>query len=189
MENNDSGDTVHIITGAVNSGKTTELRRRIEKYRNLGKKAGGIITEAESKDGIKSVFFVRRIGGRERVPIAIRKDLNPRNTRNTLEATGDGEKSKGTEGFDFYQEGFETAALWIYEACSEEVDLLCIDELGPVELRGEGHWPALVEAAGIFRGILELVVRKGLVEDFTGKFIKMGKRVEVVEVQPDDAGV
>ncbi|MFW6343766.1 MAG: nucleoside-triphosphatase [Sediminispirochaetaceae bacterium] len=170
MEEKKTETSVHIITGAINSGKTTELRERIEKWRNLGKMPGGIITEAEWKGGIKSAFFVRPLGGREKALVAARKEGIPK--------TG---KPQGLS-FEFYQEGFDIAARWIHKAWEEGADPLCIDELGPLELSGGGHWPALVHAVYGFGGTITVVVRKELVEEFCRLFNEMGKRVVVEEV-------
>ncbi|MFO7850519.1 MAG: nucleoside-triphosphatase [Spirochaetia bacterium] len=170
MEEKEAKAAVHIITGAVNSGKTTELRRRIEKYRKLGKRPGGIITEAEWAGGRKSAFFVRRIGGKEKALVAVRKSGTP------------GIGSTGSLSFEFCREGFDSAARWIHEACKEGVDILCIDELGPLEIEGLGHWPAVVRAAKVFGGSMAVVVRKELLEEFSTRFTELGKRVIVEEV-------
>ena len=181
--------TIRIITGEIDSGKTTELNRRIEEHRRQGMRLGGFITEAVWRDGIKQAYYLRRLGTEERLPLAERADSagvqgSSRASGGKRDAGGapaeSEEKAPRTPGFVFHRESFAVASEWLRE--SSEADVLCIDELGPVELRGEGHWPVLSRILETRRGAVETVIRSELLEEFTQRFEAMGWAVEIMRV-------
>ncbi len=150
---------LHIITGAINSGKSTLLQRRIRSYRERGLEVDGIVAEAILDEGVKSAYYLRRIDGGERLLLAERRG------RSTTSEEAAGEAPR-TRGFIFHRESFARAAEWLLEAARRGVDLICIDEIGHVELRGGGHWPAFEELLKRYGGTVMLVVREELLEEF-----------------------
>ncbi len=170
--------TLRIITGKINSGKTTELSRRIEEYRLQGMRVGGFITEALRRDGIKQAYYLRRIGTEERLLLAERTERA--DSSEDEKGRRPAEKGMRTPGFVFHSESFALSSKWLWE--EREADVLCIDELGPLELRGEGHWPILVRIIETGPEIIETVVRSELLGEFTRRFEALGRKVEIVRV-------
>ena len=85
--------------------------------------------------------------------------------------------------FSFVDEGFELGRRALREISSETI--LVFDELGPVELRGGGHWPAVEKALRVedLRGIL-VVVRRTLVP----ALVEALDASDVVVVDVDETG-
>jgi nucleoside-triphosphatase THEP1 len=179
--------TLRIITGEINSGKTSELRRRIEEYRRRGMRVGGFITEAVWREGIKQAYYLRRLGTGERILLAERADSADvqassgasGGVREARKAPAEAEENAPrTPGFVFHRESFALASEWLREA--RDADVLCIDELGPVELRGEGHWPVLARILEDRQELVETVVRSELLHEFVRRFEALDWKVEIV---------
>jgi hypothetical protein len=123
---------VLIITGDIDSGKTTELKRTMEEYRRRGARVDGVLTEAVMKGGRKVAYHLLRVGTRRRLLAAERRGLGGDPARS---ARADGAQRGGaapqTPGFRFYRGSFEAAAGWIEEAGKSGAEVICVDELGP----------------------------------------------------------
>jgi nucleoside-triphosphatase THEP1 len=112
-----------------------------------GLPVAGLIQPGDFDDGVKVGFSIRDLQSGEEAPLA----------RRTTREAG----QYGT-GFLFDAEGMELARKAL--ASVPENAILVVDELGPVELRGRGHMPALRQAlAARPPRILILVVRRHLV--------------------------
>ena len=185
MTGNVSRKEVRIITGAVHAGKSTELYRLIEEYMDRGMSVDGVVTEAEIEGGRKNAFYLRRVlgagsGGRVGDVCSGEKVLLAWRVENGAD-TG-GSRRLRTPGFVFDGEGFARARRWIASAVKRGVDVICIDELGPVELRGEGHWPSVEHVLDEFDGTFLAVVRQELSSAFAAKFRERGRKVLFHEV-------
>ena len=130
---------VYIITGATGSGKT----RSLAEWSSNRKDVAGILTPVAEG---KRVFHNAGTG-----------EIFP------MEA-GTGEADVITVGrFVFSQRNFDKAAQVIRDAGRTNGWLL-IDEIGPLELKGEGFCNILNELLAKRRNKILLVVREGLVE-------------------------
>jgi nucleoside-triphosphatase THEP1 len=159
--------TMVIVTGERNGGKTSELKGLIEEKRLEGLSIGGFFTEAMETNGEKTAYYLRRVEAEERLLLAERRNAGRRagaSDETAIQADG------GTPKFRFYEEVFERAASWLEEDAAAGKNMICIDELGPVELRGEGHWPALNRLLDFYRGELAVVIRRGLLDSFLSRF-------------------
>jgi nucleoside-triphosphatase len=136
-----------VVTGHPGSGKTPLVEAVATRLQEQGTPVAGFVQPAIIESGEKAGFSLRDVGSGATARLARR--VEPGTGRH------------GTS-YSFFDEGFELArrALQSVEAGS----VLIVDELGPVELRGGGHWPAVqralvrAELAGMV-----VVVRRSLV--------------------------
>ncbi len=163
--------TMVIVTGERNGGKTSELKGLIEEKRLEGLSIGGFFSEAMETNGEKYAYYLRRVEAEERLLLAERRISG----RGSGAAEGTAMPADGgTPKFRFFEEVFEKAASWLEEDALRGRDIICIDELGPVELRGGGHWPALKRLLDYYGGELAVVIRRGFLDSFVSSFEEQG---------------
>lgn len=137
--------TVYILTGQVQTGKTTSLLQWAEKRKDVY----GILTPVING---KRVFM----------------DAHSKETF-AMEA-GENETATITVGrFIFSKNNFDKAIQCI-DNNMEKDGWLIIDEIGPLELRGEGFHDVLRKVVEKRTGKTILVVREGLVQQVQGYF-------------------
>lgn len=156
--------SVRLVTGPIQTGKTTRLRAWVDsKNRETGRMGG----RAPAIDGVPAVDGVLApvIGGERHLLHAASGE-----TRN-LEQIASDDPVVAVRRFRFNGSVFAWARSLI-GAVSEQTEWIVIDEIGPLELRGGGLEPAVGELFARFRldagrertpGIV-LVVRDTLVE-------------------------
>ncbi len=118
-----------IVTGPTGSGKSPTVSSVVDELGTRGIPVVGFVQPAIVEDGEKTGFSLRDLGSGETAVLARRV------------ASGDG--AYGTS-FEFFDEGFELGRRALLQIPPGAV--LVLDELGPVELRGGGHWPAVARA-------------------------------------------
>ena len=136
-----------VLTGPPNRGKTRAILELAELLRNAGIPVVGFAQPGEFEIGSKVGFRIRDLATGEERPLA-----------------SIGEPSTGFYGtrFKFSEEGFALGRIALGRA--QPGSVLVIDEIGPIELRGEGHMAAVREALqqpGLLGTVF--VVRKALV--------------------------
>ncbi len=139
---------VIIVTGAIGSGKTTVCRKLIEKIKNQGYTCGGVVTY---KAPDKSIV-VEEVGTGERKMLASMDNIygGPRTPR-----------------YFFNPEGIEFGIQAINRGMTAE--FLVVDEVGQLELGGEGFSNALeIIRSGKAKGCI-LVVRSNLLPAFQSR--------------------
>jgi nucleoside-triphosphatase THEP1 len=129
---------IYILSAPVQSGKTSSLIN----WSAARKDVYGILTPV--------------INGKRVFMNAQTKEQFP------MEATGD-EETLEVGRFVFSKAGFDKAIQIIREAVNKK-GWLIIDEIGPLELRGEGFCEVLKEVLAQRNNKLLLVVREGLLE-------------------------
>jgi nucleoside-triphosphatase THEP1 len=138
---------VVVATGAPGAGKTTAVAEAVERLQESGLRVSGFLQPGRFRDGDKIGFGVRDLASGEEAELA----------RLVTRDEGD----LGTK-YRFENEGFELARAALGRVRAG--DLVVIDELGPLELQGKGHMPAVRR---ILRGsapaCLLVVVRRHLV--------------------------
>jgi nucleoside-triphosphatase len=134
---------IYILSTPIHSGKTTSL---IEWCRD--KKVSGILTPVRNG---KRVFLDISSG----LEFAMEAD--------------DKEDFLEIGRFRFSKKGFEKAAGILIEAINKP-GWLIIDEIGPLELRGEGFHDTLQTVLSRRRDDIILVVREGLTEQVMDHF-------------------
>jgi nucleoside-triphosphatase THEP1 len=138
-------EQVYIITGPVQSGKTTSLIKWAEKRNDVY----GILTPVING---KRVFLNSNSG-----------EIFP------MEATEDEEETVNIGRFTFSKRNFDKAIAVIGEAI-DKPGWLVIDEIGPLELRGEGFATVLKKVLKQRDEKMLLVVRAELVEEVRNYF-------------------
>ena len=153
--NNSGGGTgyvppVFLLTGERGEGKTTTLGRVIERLRDEGMVISGIITHGTVKNGIRDSFTVVNVRTNIGVQLCSRE-------------TGTGGERCGAFLFNAkgLMHGFQALSL----ESAEGADLVVIDEVGHLELRGEG-WTTCIDTltAETDRIPMVWVVRKNSLE-------------------------
>ena len=138
---------VLVVTGPSNGGKTETVMALAAELRALDVKVAGFVQPGEFKEDRKVGFRLRDVATGEEAALATH-----------------GERSKGDFGtrFRFSEKGFQLGREALSLAAAASV--VIIDELGPVELRGQGHMPAVRRALAVpdLLGAV-IVVRRALV--------------------------
>jgi len=136
-----------VVTGPSGSGKTPLVEAVVSDLTDRGVPVAGFVQPAIVENDEKIGFLIRDVATSEVVELARR--------------AAPGQGRHGTS-FRFSDAGFELGSRALSGARQETV--LVIDELGPVELRGGGHWPAVARAlrAAEIAGMV-VVVRRTLV--------------------------
>jgi nucleoside-triphosphatase THEP1 len=139
---------IFVLSGPVHGGKTTFLESSLARRAAHGLACGGFLSVATADaNGAKGYDLIEIQTGRRHV--FLRREGGP-----DAERTGP---------FFFVPETLGLARTIIREAAPGE--LLIVDEVGPLELRGGGLWPALLETVGRPGRNILLVVREEILED------------------------
>jgi nucleoside-triphosphatase len=139
---------VFILSGNRGSGKTRLLTAIAETLLVSGKHVGGILAPVVMDGDSRLGYDVLDLQSGNHVPLC-RRDIEP---------TG------GSIGpFHFALEGIRFGADALARAASSSTDLIILDEVGPLEFKGEGWGPSLDHLLSSFHGSLLLVVRPNLV--------------------------
>jgi nucleoside-triphosphatase THEP1 len=117
---------VIIITGAVDSGKTTYCRTELAASGRAGVR--GLLLLKVMEQGMTVGYDAREIGGARSIAFARRLGNEPSGWRE-VERVGCYSVSRG---------GKEAANRWLEEALAADPEVLIIDEVGPLETAGGG---------------------------------------------------
>jgi nucleoside-triphosphatase THEP1 len=154
--------TVFILTGRSGSGKTTMLQKIVEILKTSNLKIGGILAPGFWKDGKRERFDI----------------LDIKTGEKTLLCTIENSNGKITEGpFHFMEEGLEFGSRALDKVCLDGVEFIIIDEVGRLELRGEGWAKNLDRLTDPINKSMLLVVREQLIEKVCKKWGLQPKEV------------
>ncbi len=135
------------FVGPSGSGKTPVVEAVVSHFIQRGVSVAGFVQPAIVEDDEKIGFLIRDAASSDVAELARR--------------AAPGEGRHGTS-FCFSDRGFELGSRALDRAGPGTI--LVIDELGPVELRGGGHWPAVERALRTAElGGMVVVVRRTLV--------------------------
>jgi nucleoside-triphosphatase THEP1 len=111
-----------MVSGPAHSGKTTLVLRLLHRLRRQGRKPAGILAEGHWQDHRRSGFTLVDLSDGRRTPLA---DLI---------------RDRGPNGFPyaFHPEGLAAGRRALALSRCAGADLLVIDEVGSLELRGAG---------------------------------------------------
>jgi iron complex transport system ATP-binding protein len=143
---------INILTGPVHSGKTTFLKKSIPVLREKKIGIDGYLSEAAWR---KEKFIGYDL-----------MDLNENRLFPFIRMHGQEEWEK-IGSFFFLPETLGLAKRIIRR--SKKEDLCLVDEVGPLELKGKGVWPALEDVLMIPEQDLLLVMRESILKDFVRK--------------------
>lgn len=114
-----------IITGARHAGKTTYAAKLNEILSDTGISSGGFLCEGTFKDGERNSFFIKSLLTNEKELLADKNEsINSENY------------SFGC--FTFHQKGFDFAYKEYENSILNKKDVIFIDEIGRLELKGGG---------------------------------------------------
>lgn len=125
-----------LLSGQRHSGKTSLCRRLAEAVRERGLSAGGILSPAVIENGECVGYDV--------------VDLATGRTRRLASLGGPGVEQVGS--FHFTAEGLSLGRAALAAATLATPDLVIVDEVGPLELAGQGwgaHLPPLAATATV----------------------------------------
>jgi nucleoside-triphosphatase THEP1 len=157
-----------IISGPINSGKTTYLHRLIAYYERKGASVGGVTAEARYASGRKSGYDICDIASGQQTALVRSNSGSTPPPDGAAQAVG---------RFILLDSGLEFSRKVLEAGLGCEV--LCLDEIGPLEMRGRGHMPALKLILGKYRGLLLLVARESVVEELSDLSKAQGWEVEI----------
>lgn len=151
-----------IITGKIRSGKTTYLRTLISSLKNVG----GIIQPT-----IGDNRFFEDIKSSESMLITSQKE---------------NDKTFRLGRFLFNTESFIWAKEKLKLALHEEVQIIVVDEYGPLELTGKGLEPEVSAIIETIKKVntrrLIIIIRETLVDEFIQKFNLSENEVEIIRI-------
>jgi len=150
--------SVSIISARRGEGKTTFLRAYATRAAAEGRLVGGIASPA--------VFEGDRRIGYDLVDLG-------HNRRCQLARVVTAENSAPTVGrYHFDDTAVATGNAAILAAVRDGLDVIAVDEVGPLEFRGQGWAPALETALGELNADQELVivVRVSLADELSARF-------------------
>lgn len=138
-----------LVVGEPGSGKTSWCRRHIDWRRKSGSSVGGILSPAIEKQGQRVGSNALDLLTGKEVPFA---RLSGYRSFKGGETVG---------GYSISKDGILIACGAIKRAVESRCDLVVIDEVGPLELRGKGLMPAVELALASAVNVL-IVVRSSL---------------------------
>lgn len=164
-----------LITGAVNSGKTTYLHKLISEYRQKGKTVGGFTAEALYKEGIKIGYDARDLRTGEHQALVRSKDVVPPGEFQTESYQAESYQRVGrflllVSGIDFCRRCVDA---------SFNCDIVCIDEIGPLEIDGGGHRRIFEKVLSDYNSTLIVIAREEVVDKVIEIAEQMGWAVKV----------
>lgn len=165
-------NTIYLLTGPVRSGKTTRL---LHWARNAGHVDGLLCPDS---DGRRHAYA---LATRIRFPLQV---------LDGTQQTGD---SLRIGRFVFSRAAFSRAQQLLLASWRSQPNYLVIDEVGPLELAGDGLEPALTRIIAAYRdqpsaGRLLLVVRDRLLDEVIGQYGLRGKCLVIDKPDRLDGG-
>ncbi len=146
---------VFILKGEKGSGKTSLLSQTVDLLKAEGIMVGGILAPGSWKDDKRSAFDILDVQTR------LLKKLCSIESRLSNVRTGH---------FNFNSEGLELGREALSIERIKDQDVCVIDEVGYLELKGEGWSANLDELFSKFKNILVLVVRNELLNEVCEKW-------------------
>jgi nucleoside-triphosphatase THEP1 len=151
-----------IITGAPGSGKSTLADALSRTLAGKGMRLAGILARGLWKNGLREGFDLVDLSTGIAVPLARRATAGPTET--------------GTP-YDFYPPGFEHGRKALSVETCTDADLVLVDEVGPLELRGLGWAPCLPPLLDLENPLHLWVVRERLLDQVLEAWPLTGNRV------------
>ena len=141
---------IALVTGKPGSGKTSLVAATIDLLRSSGLAIGGILAPGRWQDGTREGFDIVDLASEERVLLCRRQGIA-------------GTVKVGP--FTFSDAGLAIGRQALTKAWQVPPDVVAVDEIGLLELRGAGWSEAVDQLAESFRGPMLWVVRTDLVDD------------------------
>ena len=167
---------ITIITGDSGVGKTTFILKRIQKIKDSGRMAYGIITPAIFNEQNKKIgFSALSTSSGEEWELARTDKILPGPTYGP---------------YHFCDEGFTKANNQLSKCLKSNKKIIFLDEIGPLELKHkDGYYPILknLEEVTLLQNIF-LVIRSSLIDKFINTYIPEQKyRIITITAQNRDS--
>jgi len=156
---------VIVITGRINSGKSTALVKLAEHERAEGNSPTGIIAGGIFDNGDKTGFKVTDLFSGKTMTLA-------RIGRQIPDSFTIGRYIFSNEAFSF-----AIKALLNYK----KAGVVFLDEVGPQELKGEGYHDCLIKLLNSDISRLYVTVRHGCLEGFKSNYLN-GKKYRIIDI-------
>jgi nucleoside-triphosphatase THEP1 len=162
---------IYIISGNTRSGKTTFLKNIIKHIKKINPdyQTGGIIAHGIDKNGERFGFEIENIKTGEKQLLCSRNPV---------------ENAEKTGRFYFLKQGFNFGKQAILSNLTD-LDLLVIDEIGYLELKGKGWFDAIEQVLKHENPDMIFVVRKRILE----QILKLWQHIdiEVIDINNSQA--
>lgn len=154
-------NTIFILSGKRNSGKSTILQRVITGLQEKGFRIAGIRAPAIMQNGRKIGFYVLNIKTDEKALLCERRsELVP----------------STPQSFEFHENGLKLGRQALSPQAINDADLIIIDEVGPLELKGECWAEPIEQIFNTSEKPMLWVIRKGLVDKVCMHYGAMNRR-------------
>ncbi len=156
---------VHLLTGSQGSGKTTMMERAIARLRDDGVRVGGILSHVCSADGERTGYDIEDVLTGARA-VLCRKEHRA-DTRGEHDADSRSNHAAGVQSvgpFVFHPEGLSLGAEALAVRPEHPATVVIVDEVGPLELRGEGWAASVRNLLNSDTPAILIVVRPALVQ-------------------------
>jgi len=140
---------IYIISGETRSGKTTFLKSVIEDFKKDGKNIGGILALGIDHKNERYGFEIENVATGQKTLLCSREPKP---------------ESINTGRFYFYKEGLNFG-IQALTTNLDNIDWLVIDEVGYLELKGQGWFEAIEKAMKQTNLNMIWVVRKRILEE------------------------
>jgi len=145
---------VFIITGDIGAGKTAWLAKLSGQLTEKGVSVGGILALRIMEEGKTTGYDITDIRTGNRTPF--------------LRHTGDA--IMGVERFSMDESGHRAGERALDPMVNRSMNVVIVDEVGPLELRGEGWSESISRLIHETKAILILAVRKNLIAEVSERF-------------------
>lgn len=179
-----------ILSGQIDSGKTTFTKVLLSYLSNENVKAGGFYAEKYYQDG--------NISGYNLVSISTGEKANFLRKGEKDHFSGDDQcpgisletsDIKSSSKYIIVEETLENGKLWLHSEKNSDFDLIIIDEIGKWELNDQAWGQSLSDLIDNSNKNLFIVIRENLVEKVIKKW-KISNPVifSIGEITPEDCG-
>ena len=157
---------VYILTGTVRSGKSIFLKQLVRHLKQASVNVNGYLSVAVHEDNKKIGYDLLVIKTGKSFPF--------------LRLRGD-EAWERIGPYFFVASSLKKAEAIIHSR--PDSDVLIIDEIGPLELKGKGLWPALKKKLDRSPARLLIVVRKNILHDVVKRINEIDQEVRIFDIQ------
>ncbi len=156
---------ITLLTADQGAGKTSFLQGAVERWRQEGVRVGGFLSLGVGTPGQRESYDLLDLTVGTRIQLCQRSE------------TGSGPR---TGSFQFSESALAKGNSILREPGA--IDLLVVDEVGPLELGGDGWWPALVEQMDTPMNQI-WVVRSSLVEEVRDRINRPCRSISLEEAK------
>ncbi|SMD13176.1 NTPase [Desulfocicer vacuolatum DSM 3385] len=156
MQNNDiekkqiTGNHRIVITGSVQSGKSSLAWELMEKFQALSISMAGFIAKGLWQDNQRCGFNLIDLRTGIVTPLAQRNPPEP-------------SPLPGKIPYTFFKQGIDAGCNALLPEYCKKAKVIMVDELGPMELQGKGWAPCITPLMTLDNAIHIWIVRKALV--------------------------